>query len=108
MDDSSCRVYRHHTNNGCHCAGMYEDCWISHQYANINTLQPATSSTLTMAETEHAEHAERAAPTLKTAFFFFFCELHVLRFLSSILKRYAYQLHVCGCVSAGGVVPSGH
>lgn len=40
-------------------------------------------------------------------FFFFFSELHILRFLSSILKRYAYQLHVCGCVSAGGVVPSG-
>lgn len=47
-------------------------------------------------------------PLWKQLFFFFFCELHVLRFLSSILKRYAYQLHVCGCVSAGGVVPSGH
>lgn len=95
MDDSSCRVYRHHTNNGCHCAGMYEDCWISHQYANINTLQPATSSTLTMAETEHAEHAERAAPTLKTAFFFFFCELHVLR---SLVPFWNVMLISCTCV----------
>lgn len=96
--DSSCGVYCHHTNNGC-WRSLYRGVY------RVSTTLRLKLGTL-FAQFGSLYWKLQTASTLKNGFFF--CELNVLQFFNPILKHYANELNMCGCVCAGGVDPSSH